>query len=80
MTARPAPPSPTLPRLLTDTEVAHMLALPSVQALRDMRSRGDGPPVVRLGTRIRYYPKDVAEWIAAHREEPRRTRKERAEQ
>lgn len=63
------------PRLLTDADVAEMLALPSVQALRDMRSRGGGPPVVRLGTRIRYTPRDVVEYINACRETPTRTRK-----
>lgn len=66
------------PRLLTDAQVADMLALPSVQALRDMRSRGGGPPVVRLGTRVRYYPRDVIEYINANREQPSRTRKSKS--
>ena len=63
------------PRLLTDAQVADMLALPSVQALRDMRSRGGGPPVVRLGARVRYAPRDVVEYINSCRAEPTRTRK-----
>jgi len=77
MSDRPAPPA-LPPRLLTDAQVAEMLALPSVQALRDMRSRGGGPPVVYLGTRIRYTPRDVVEYINACRRAPTPTRKTKA--
>lgn len=75
MTAPAARPAATLPpRLLTDAQVAELLAM-SVQALRDMRSRGGGPVVVRLGTRIRYDPRDVAAYIAAHRAAPKAGRR-----
>lgn len=77
MSDRPSP-SALPPRLMTDAQVADMLALPSVQALRDMRSRGGGPPVVRLGTRVRYLPRDVMDYIAANRAAPTRTRKSKS--
>lgn len=78
MSERPVQSLP--PRLLTDVQVAEMLALPSVQALRDMRSRGGGPPVVRLGARVRYTPRDVVAYINECREEPRRTRKSKRDE
>ncbi|MDO5633290.1 MAG: helix-turn-helix domain-containing protein, partial [Micrococcus sp.] len=58
-----------LPRLLTDADVAFILNL-SVQAMRDLRSRGGGPDVTRLGGRVRYHPEDVAAFLAARREAP----------
>lgn len=55
--------------LLRDTEVAEMCAC-SVDWLRDMRYRGDGPPTIRRGTKYVRYPRDeTLEWFLSHREE-----------
>jgi hypothetical protein len=53
-----------------------MLAM-TPDALRQLRSRGGGPPVVRLGATVRYRPRDVVEYIDAHVQQPTRTRKEK---
>ena len=33
--------------------------------LRNRRVRGDGPPYVRIGTRVRYRIGDIADWLDA---------------
>lgn len=66
----------TMPRLLTAEDVVQILALPSVQALRDMHSRGQAPPRQPLGhRRVRYDPIALADWIDAQHDTPTPTRK-----
>lgn len=62
-TASPARSRPTLPRLLTATEVAEQTGLPlsSVYEL----TRRDMIPHVKLGRAYRYSAPAVAEWIEA---------------
>ena len=57
--------------LLRDTEVAEMCAC-SVDWLRDMRYRGEGPPTIRRGVKYVRYPRDeTLEWFLSHRVERR---------
>jgi predicted DNA-binding transcriptional regulator AlpA len=50
--------------LLREKEVADLLGLSSA-TLRNWRTRGDGPPFVRLsGRAIRYQPVALREWVA----------------
>ncbi len=49
--------------LMRDHEAAHMLDM-SPQTLANRRSRGEGPPFVRLSRNaVRYSRKAVARWI-----------------
>jgi len=50
-------------RLLTIEEVADLLQLP-VNTLYQWRSRGDGPPGMRLGRHVRYSPEGVERWLS----------------
>lgn len=55
--------------ILKDTEVAEMCAC-SVDWLRDLRAKGDGPPVIRRGKRYVRYPREEAlAWFLSHRVE-----------
>ena len=38
----------------------------TISYLRAKRSRGGGPPFVRIGRMVRYYPQDVRDWLASH--------------
>lgn len=33
--------------------------------IQKMRVRGEGPPYLKVGTRVRYKPEDVQAWIAS---------------
>lgn len=56
------------PRLLTEPEVAAMLSM-TPAALRKARSRGTGHPrFIKLGSRIRYAPGDVVDYMRRARE------------
>lgn len=61
--AETAPPDDD--QLLRDTAVAEWIGL-EPKTLRNMRSRGDGPPWVRVGDKaIRYRRGAVRAWLAA---------------
>lgn len=57
-----------LVRHLREGEVASITGL-SRSTLQKMRLRGDGPPYVKLGTRVVFREDDLAEWLEA---QPRR--------
>ena len=52
--------------LLDESEAAKFLAI-SVRTLQAWRTRGFGPPFVRLGRAIRYRLKDLIEWVKSKR-------------
>ncbi len=53
----------TTGRLKLTSEAADLLRLKS-QTLRAMRSRGDGPPFVRIApNRVAYRDEDLSKWI-----------------
>lgn len=54
-------------RLLTTAECARWLAV-SEQTLRNMRTRGGGPPCTKVGRAVRYVASDVEAYLAARRE------------
>jgi hypothetical protein len=56
-------PATGLPSLLIVQEVARILRC-SVSSLNKWRLSGRGPRFVRVGSRVRYRPPDVADWIA----------------
>jgi excisionase family DNA binding protein len=45
-------------------DVAEYLDIP-LQTLYQWRSRGYGPPGIRLGRHVKYRPDDVRAWVAA---------------
>lgn len=51
-----------LPQLLTPTEVSDACQL-SLDTLKRMRVRGEGPAWVKLGKQIRYHQDSVIEWM-----------------
>lgn len=56
---------------ITEKEVSAIIGL-AEQTLRNMRSRGDGPPFVRVSRKaIRYGLGDLSEWIEARKVSPR---------
>lgn len=57
-----APNAETPPRLLTIEEVSDWTRLP-VATLRFKRSRGEGPPSLKLGRRVLYRYEAVEAWI-----------------
>ncbi len=50
--------------LLTPIQLAEILSVP-VDTLRSWRSRGVGPPALKVGRFVRYQPADVQAWMAA---------------
>ncbi len=52
-----------LPRLNSEKEEAARLNL-SERTLQAWRTRGDGPPFLKLGRAVRYDPKAVDAWLA----------------
>ena len=55
-------------RLLSRREVEAEFGI-STRYLEVAGSRGDGPPIIRIGRMIRYRVADVRSWIEAHRVE-----------
>ena len=53
--------------LLTIQELAERLTV-SVGCIRSWRLRGDGPPAIRVGTALRWDPREVDEWLDFRRE------------
>jgi DNA-binding transcriptional MerR regulator len=55
--------------LLDETPAAEQLGLPP-RTLRTWRSRGKGPPFVRLGKRVKYRPQDLRAFVEQRLERP----------
>jgi predicted DNA-binding transcriptional regulator AlpA len=53
-------------KLLDPPAVADLLGVKRA-TLATWRWRGDGPPFVRVGSRVRYSPADLDDWLAARR-------------
>lgn len=65
-------------RPLTTSELAELLSM-QPQTPRRWRHEGTGPVYIRLGSRVRYRPRDVLAWLDAHRmEHPAREAEEGA--
>ena len=56
--------APTCDRLWTVDDVSAFLGVP-VGTLYQWRSRGEGPPCVRLGKHLRFDPDRVRAWFGA---------------
>lgn len=41
------------------------------QTIHQMRYRGDGPPAVRIGRKLKFRPEDIEAWIESRRETPK---------
>lgn len=54
-------------KLLTIQELAERLTV-SVGCIRAWRLRGDGPPAIRIGTALRWDPREIDEWLNSRRE------------
>lgn len=61
----PPPRSVELPALLTQDQAAAYLGMTG-PALAQRRTRGDGPPYVKVGKFIRYRATDIDAWLSAH--------------
>ena len=70
--------------LLTSVEVAEYLGI-GLSTFHQLRSRGEGPPGLRVGGSIRWSREGLDEWLAGQREDvgdadtPRRGRRSRRE-
>ena len=62
-----APPTPTPQQWLSPAETAEHIGV-SPKTLESWRSRGAGPPFVRVGSRVRYRPTDLDMWGSSQRE------------
>lgn len=64
---QPTPaPIQTLPRpLATPQDVATFLQIDR-DRLSQMRSKGDGPPFIKLGRDVRYRWRDVTDWLESN--------------
>lgn len=49
-------------RLLNDHDVA-AIANMHVQTLRNWRPKGIGPKFLKIGSSVRYHPRDLAAWL-----------------
>lgn len=54
-------------RLLRPDELASLLRIPLATIYR-WRSRGDGPPGIRVGRHVRYRLEDVDRWLDEQRD------------
>jgi predicted DNA-binding transcriptional regulator AlpA len=54
---------------LKDTDAAKILGL-HPQTLRNKRSRGEGPPYVKLGRAVRYFEDDLIAYLDKRKIEP----------
>jgi predicted DNA-binding transcriptional regulator AlpA len=59
----------TVPDLITQEQVAARLGV-SHFTVRDWRKVNAGPPYVRVGGSIRYWPADVEAWLESRRVAP----------
>jgi excisionase family DNA binding protein len=65
-------PATTREPLLTATEVAAMLGIPT-STLANWRYQGLGPRYLRIGRHVRYLVEDVDDWIRTQRVRHRRS-------
>lgn len=56
-------------QLLTPDDLAGYVAVPR-DTLAQWRSRGFGPPYIKIGRHIRYRWRDVSEWLDSRTERP----------
>jgi excisionase family DNA binding protein len=56
----------TLPKLLTVPQLAAYLNVP-VSTIYHWRHKRHGPPALRVGKRLCFRAKDVAEWLEHHK-------------
>lgn len=56
-------------RLLSVDDLAGVLQVPA-KTVYEWRSRGEGPPGIRVGRYLRFDPADVAEWLDARKSRP----------
>jgi hypothetical protein len=63
--------APAQPRLWDQEEFARFAGL-TLDQVKKLRSRGGGPPFIRLGRQIRYNPAKIAAWL--HSQEQHDTR------
>lgn len=66
--ATPVAETRNTPRLLTVAQVAAALQL-SPWTLYQWKARGEGPPVLKIGNRVRYDAQAFAAWVEARAEE-----------
>lgn len=52
-----------LPELLSASELADYLGVP-VSTIHYWRGKGQGPPALKVGKRLRFRTADVADWLA----------------
>jgi predicted DNA-binding transcriptional regulator AlpA len=55
------------PQLLTTPQAAKLTGM-SVSWLQASRSRGNGPPFLKIGRVVRYQRAELLEWFAGHRQ------------
>jgi len=65
---RPAPPPPTAPLALKPAEAARSLGIGERKLWELTADRASGIPHVRLGRRIVYPTRELADWLAARLE------------
>lgn len=56
--------SPSIPRYVDEHEASAITGF-AVGSLRNWRSRGEGPPIIRKGRSIRYRVDTLIEWMEA---------------
>ena len=56
--------------LLNTEQVSKVFPMVPYQWLVQMRHDGAGPPYIKLGRKVCYLEKDVADWIMSNRVEP----------
>lgn len=55
-------------QFLYDTQQAARLLGMAPSTLTTMRSRGGGPPFIKLGRKVRYRPEALKRWVKSHRD------------
>lgn len=55
-----------IPRLMSVIDAANRLGV-STSFLNKLRVSGDGPPFVKIGTRVVYDPADLAVWLGGQK-------------
>ncbi|MEW6490299.1 MAG: helix-turn-helix domain-containing protein [Thermodesulfobacteriota bacterium] len=58
------------PNLVAEREAASQLGM-TVRALQNWRSRGEGPPYIKLGRSVRYSPEALERYVAERTCDPR---------
>ena len=55
-----------LDQAVDQNEVSRITGVPT-RSLEAMRCRGDGPPFIKIGKRVRYFRRDVFGWLNRRR-------------